>query len=80
MCLHANEVTPATVQEFWKKAGNTAASVEQHRICCIYKDSLDGRGGAMGNGHAVGTAASKDHGDKKSYTETSVRQKRFRKS
>uniref|UniRef100_A0A1B0FK55 Major sperm protein n=1 Tax=Glossina morsitans morsitans TaxID=37546 RepID=A0A1B0FK55_GLOMM len=39
MCLPAREISNAQVGEFWKKQNNNGPNVEQHRLCCIYKDA-----------------------------------------
>lgn len=68
MCLPAVDVQTNQNADFWKKLDNNAANVEQHRLCCVYKDSeIGGNTGMISNGYSASS------GDKKLESSTKVK-------
>ena len=67
MCLPAHDLQPSQNADFWKKLDNNATNIEQHRLCCIYKDLENALiSPSIGNGYSASS------GDKKVETPIKV--------
>lgn len=73
MCLPAVDVDPSQNADFWKKLDNNDPNIEQHRLCCVYKDSeMFTRAAVLSNGYSASSSGDKslDHSTKVKYSKT----------
>ncbi|XP_065359809.1 motile sperm domain-containing protein 2-like [Calliphora vicina] len=79
MCLPAVDVQTNQNADFWKKLDNNAPNVEQHRLCCIYRDSESGQSATMiSNGYSASSGDKKLESSTKLSEETRRLEKQLR--
>lgn len=82
MCLPAVDIQTSQIVDFWKKQGNNAANVEQHRLCCVYKDASVGVGSSgtaiISNGYSASSGDKKMESSVKASDETRKLEKQLR--
>ncbi|TMW52556.1 hypothetical protein DOY81_002381 [Sarcophaga bullata] len=79
MCLPAHDLQPHQNADFWKKLDNNATNIEQHRLCCIYKDHENALiSPIIGNGYSASSGDKKVETPKKISDETRRLEKQLR--